>query len=68
VVVSEFGEETAAVGMTLVAGEGVLKAAAARCQHNESPPRDGQALHGSVQANDDYTAAEAIQPAKKACY
>ena len=42
VVISEFGEEAAAVGMALVAGEGVLKAAAARCEGNETRHRDGQ--------------------------
>lgn len=40
VLVSEFGEEAAAVGMALVAGEGVLKARCLEMQGIESHPRD----------------------------
>jgi predicted NBD/HSP70 family sugar kinase len=45
VVVSQFGEETAALGMTLVAGEGVLKAAVAGSRLGTSPSSDAQSIH-----------------------
>jgi predicted NBD/HSP70 family sugar kinase len=44
VVVSQFGEETAAVGMTLVAGAGVLKAAVAGGRWGKSPSSDAQSI------------------------
>jgi len=48
VVVSEFGEEAAAVGMALVAGEGVFKSCCRDMQGNASPPSDGQNLEHGV--------------------
>ena len=48
VVVSEFGEEAAAVGMALVAGEGVFKACCREMQGNDIYPGDSPALRGGV--------------------
>jgi len=49
VVVSEFGEEAAAVGMALVAGEGLLKAGCLEMQKgNEARVNGGELSEGSV--------------------
>ncbi len=56
VVVSQFGEESAAVGMTLVAGEGVLKAAVAGSQWGISPPSDSQSIRDGSPSDSSYSA------------
>jgi predicted NBD/HSP70 family sugar kinase len=48
VVVSEFGEEAAAVGMALVAGEGVFRACCREAQGKDSHPGDSPTLRDEM--------------------
>ena len=57
VVVSEFGEEAAAVGMALVSGEGVFKSCCRDMQGNDSPPGGSPKLGNSASPNRGQSAA-----------
>jgi hypothetical protein len=51
VVVSKFGEEAAAEGMALVAGEGLFKARCREMQENESHPENASSIEASASSN-----------------